>query len=110
MVTPVRDILAASVKAWGLEPAARRAWTRIVGDALAGVSAPMGIRAGRLRVAVLHVTAAHEIRLRSVSIASALNQELGESVVREVATVPRRTLPGAGAQHPPRSAGKRSAR
>ena len=115
MVTPVRDILAASVKAWGLEPAARlvaarRAWARIVGDALAVASAPAAIRAGRLRVAVLHATAAQEIRLRSAAITSALNRELGEPVIHEIVTVPRRTLPGTATRRAPRAAGKRAVR
>jgi predicted nucleic acid-binding Zn ribbon protein len=115
MVTPVRDILAASVKAWGLEPAARlvavrRAWARVAGGALAAASAPLGIRDGRLRVAVLHVAAAQEVRLRSAVIARALNQELGEPVIHEVVTVPRRTLPSIGTPQAPRAARKRPAR
>jgi hypothetical protein len=115
MVTPVRDILAAAVKAWGLEPAARlvtvrRVWDRIVGDTLAVASAPMAIRAGRLRVAVLHGTAAQEIRLRSAAIANALNRELGEPVIHEIVAVPRRSLPGVERRQAPRPARKRSAR
>jgi predicted nucleic acid-binding Zn ribbon protein len=98
MVTPIRDILKMAAKNWGLAPAARlvvarEAWSRIVGIPLAEVSAPLSIRDGRLRVAVIHAAAAQEIRLRRDRIASTLNSELGEQAVSVVTPVARRRLP-----------------
>jgi hypothetical protein len=98
MVTPLRDILKAAAKGWGLAPAARlvvarEAWPRIVGVALAGASAPLSIRDGRLRVAVIHAAAGQEIRYRSKRIAAALNGVLGEQAVTNVTPVARRRLP-----------------
>ncbi|MDR7544898.1 MAG: DUF721 domain-containing protein [Armatimonadota bacterium] len=98
MVTPLRDILRAAARAWGIEPAAhlacaRGAWPRIVGEPLAAVSAPLSIRGGRLRVAVNHPAAAQEVRLREGAIAAALNREIGAQVVTEVVAVARRRVP-----------------
>jgi hypothetical protein len=98
MVTPLRDILKAAAKGWGLAPAARlvaarEAWSRIVGVPLARVSAPLSIRDGRLRVAVMHAAAAQEIRYRGTRIAAALNGALGEQAVTTVMPVVRRRLP-----------------
>jgi hypothetical protein len=76
----------------------------MVGAALANASAPLAVRSGRLHVAVLHAAAAQEIRLRAGAIVAAVNRELGDPVVREVATVPRRTLPGAVTRRAPRPA------
>jgi predicted nucleic acid-binding Zn ribbon protein len=100
MVTPLRDILRAAARAWGVEPAAhlaiaREAWPRIVGGPLAAASAPLSIRSGRLRVAVTHPAAGQEIRLRAGAIVAALNREIGAPVVDEVVAVARR-LPGSG--------------
>jgi predicted nucleic acid-binding Zn ribbon protein len=107
MVTPLRDILKASAKAWGLEPAARflvirGAWSRIVGAGVAAISAPVALRGGRLYVGVLHPAAAQEVRLRRTQIARALNRELGEEVVADVLTVARHRLPGGEAGTGPR--------
>lgn len=101
MVTPLRDILKAAVRSWGLEPAARlaharKAWHEIAGPALADVSAPLAVRGRRLRVAVTNPAAAQEIRFRSTALAQALNKALGEEAVAEVVAVPRRSLRGAG--------------
>jgi predicted nucleic acid-binding Zn ribbon protein len=101
MVTPLRDILRAAARAWGIEPAAhlasaRAAWPRVVGEPLAAASAPLHIRGGRLRVAVTHPAAAQEIRLRAGAIAAAVNREIGAPVVVEVIAVARRRLPGEG--------------
>ncbi len=98
MVTPVRDILKSAVRAWGLEPAARlasaqAAWPRVVGSALAGVSAPVALRGARLLVGVTHPTAGQEVRLRRAAILTALTRELGEAVVGDVVPVARRRLP-----------------
>jgi predicted nucleic acid-binding Zn ribbon protein len=97
MVTPLRDILKAAVKAWGLEPAARlaraqAAWTRIVGPALSEMSVPITLRGGRLLVGVTHPAAGQEIRLRRASILEALARELGEEAVTDVVPVARRSL------------------
>jgi hypothetical protein len=98
MVTPLRDILKGAVKAWGLEPAARladvrSAWPRIVGAALAATSAPLAIRGTRLDVCVTHPAAGHEIRLRTLEIAGAVNRALGEEAVNRIRVVTRRRLP-----------------
>lgn len=105
MVTPLRDILKAAVRAWGLEPAARlaraqAAWGRIVGPALAEVSAPVALRGGRLLVGVTHSTAGQEIRLRRRDIKEALTRELGEDVVSDVVPVSRRRPAARGAASP----------
>ncbi len=104
MVTPVRDILKAAVRAWGLEPAARlaiaqAAWPRVVGSALAEVSAPVALRGARLFVGVTHPTAGQEVRLRRTAIMTALTRELGEAAVGDVVPVARRRLPA----RPPRT-------
>jgi predicted nucleic acid-binding Zn ribbon protein len=101
MVTPLRDILRAAAKAWGIEPAARlaaarEAWPRIVGPSLAGMTVPLAVRGQRLRVGVAHATAAQEVRLRRAAILRALNQEVGGEAVTELVTVARRRIPEAG--------------
>lgn len=102
MVTPLRDILRSAARTWGIEPAVRlaavqSAWARVVGPTLAEMSAPVGLRGGRLRVAVTHPAAAQEVRLRGPAIAAALAREIGEGVVTEVVTVTRKHLRPAGA-------------
>ncbi|MDQ7859615.1 MAG: DUF721 domain-containing protein [Armatimonadota bacterium] len=97
MVTPIRDILKSAARTWGIEPAVRLAavqvaWARIVGPTLAGMSAPIGLRGRRLRVAVMHPAAAQEIRLRGPAILAALAREIGEGAVSEIATVSRRQI------------------
>jgi predicted nucleic acid-binding Zn ribbon protein len=104
MVTPVRDILKREARAWGLQPAVRLAtaranWRRIVGPALAALSAPLAVREGRLEIAVTHPAAAQEIRLRAAAIADAVNRALEERAVTAVVPVARRRLPDVG---PPR--------
>jgi predicted nucleic acid-binding Zn ribbon protein len=101
MVTPLRDILRSAARTWGIEPAVRlaavqSAWARVVGPTLAEMSAPVGLRGGRLRVAVTHPTAAQEVRLRGPAIAAALAREIGEGVVTEVATIVRKPFRSAG--------------
>jgi predicted nucleic acid-binding Zn ribbon protein len=103
MVTPIRDILKASVRAWGLEPAARlaaaqAAWPRMVGPALAELSAPVGLRGGVLRVGVTHPAAGQEVRIRTAAILKTLRRELGEGAVTGIVTVSRRRL-RAGVRH-----------
>lgn len=98
MVTPIRDILRTVAQTWNLEPAARlaraqEAWSRIVGQTLAEMSAPVAIRGGRLSVGVVHAVAGQEIRLRRTAIVRALARELGEEAVTDVLPVPRRRLP-----------------
>jgi predicted nucleic acid-binding Zn ribbon protein len=100
MVTPIRDILKAAVRGWGLEPAARlaraqAAWARLVGPAMAEASAPVALRGGRLLVGVTHPTVGQEIRLRRPHLVAALARELGEDVITEVVPVARRRLPAA---------------
>jgi hypothetical protein len=99
MVTPLRDILKSAARAWGLEPAARlaaarEAWPKIVGPAVAPASAPVALRGPRLYVGVTNSTVGQEIRLRRTAIAQALNRTLGEEVVTDVVPVARRRLPG----------------
>jgi predicted nucleic acid-binding Zn ribbon protein len=99
MVTPLRDILRAAVKTWGLEPVARlarlqAAWSRLVGGELAAASAPVSLRGGRLLVAVTNSTAGQEIRVRRADILRVLVRELGEEVVTDIRPVARRRLPG----------------
>ena len=99
MVTPLRDILKSAARAWGLEPAARlaaarEAWPKIAGPALATASAPVALRGSRLYVGVTNSTVGQEIRLRRTAIMHALNRALGEAAVADVVTVARRRLPG----------------
>jgi Protein of unknown function (DUF721). len=115
MVTPLRDILRSAARAWGIEPAVRlaaaqSAWARIVGPTLAEMSAPVGLRGTRLRVAVTHPAAAQEIRLRGQAIAAALARDIGGGAVTEVVTVTRRRIrpPGAGARRDTPGARRRS--
>lgn len=98
MVTPLRDILRRTVRAWGLEPVlflleAQAAWPEIVGPALAEVSAPLSIRQGVMRVGVLAAVAAQELRLRQAEIAADVNRRVGDRTVTKIVTVPRRRLP-----------------
>ncbi len=108
MVTPLRDILKSTVRAWGLEPAARlalaqAAWPRIVGPTLAEVSAPVALRGRRLLVGVMHPTAGQEVRLRRMVIVAALTLELGEAAVGDVVPVARPRLPARPPRTPSRS-------
>ncbi len=120
MVTPVRAILKAVARAWGIEPAAhlalaRMAWPQIVGPALARVSAPVALRGGRLLVGVTQPAAGQEIRLRGRAIAQALARDLRGDVITEVVPVARRRLSLAAprtsrARGAPRSVGLQTGR
>lgn len=99
MVTPLRDILKSSARAWGLEPAARLAaarevWPKVAGPTLMDTSAPVALRGGRLHVGVTNSTVGQEIRLRRTAIIRALNRAIGEEAVADIVTVARRRLPG----------------
>ncbi|MBM3470477.1 MAG: DUF721 domain-containing protein [Armatimonadetes bacterium] len=101
MVVPIRDVLRSAARALGIEPAAhlaaaREAWPRVVGQALAGVSAPVTLRGKRLQVGVTHEAAGQEIRLRRAEIVVALAREVGEGAITDVTPVARRSLPGRG--------------
>lgn len=97
MVTRIRTILKSVAQAWGLEPAARLAlarevWPKAVGEPLTSSSAPVSIRGARLAVGVTHVAVGQEIRLRRAAILQVLAGELGEGVITDLVTVPRRYL------------------
>ncbi len=97
MVTPIRSILKSAARAWGLEPAARlaaarAAWPRMAGPALAASSAPVGVRGKTLLIGVTNATAAQEIRLARTTIVHALAQELGEDGITDIVPVTRRRL------------------
>lgn len=97
MVTPIRSILKSAVRTWGLEPAARlaaarAAWPRIAGPALAASSAPVGVRGKTLLIGVTNATAAQEIRLAGTTITQALAEELGATGITDVIPVTRRRL------------------
>lgn len=97
MVTPLRDVLKAQARAWGIERAAhlaavRSAWPSVVGAVLAEVAAPVTLRGTCLFVGVTHTAAAQEIRLRGSAIVRALAQQVGPGVVTEVRPVPRQRL------------------
>ncbi len=99
MVTPIRDILKTTVRAWGLERAARlgaaqASWSSIAGPALAAASAPVALRGRRLYVGVTNSTVGQEVRLRQSALVQAVNRALGEEVVADVVPVARRRLPG----------------
>lgn len=101
MVTPIRDILKAAVRTWGLEPAARLAraqevWPQIAGAALAESSAPVALRGGRLLVGVTHAAAGQEVRLRRTVLLRSLASALGEDAVTEIVPVSRWRLRGRG--------------
>ncbi|MGH2372227.1 MAG: DciA family protein [bacterium] len=97
MVTPIRAILKSAARAWGIEPAARlaaarAAWPRIAGRALAALSAPVGVRGRSLLIGVTNTAAAQEIRLTKTAIVQALARDLGEEAVTDVVPVARRRL------------------
>ncbi|HET8678917.1 MAG TPA: DUF721 domain-containing protein [bacterium] len=97
MVTPIRSILKSAARAWGIEPAARlaaarAAWPRVVGPALAASSAPVGVRGTTLLIGVTNAAAAQEVRLAKTTIAQALAQEFGGQGVTDVIPVARRRL------------------
>lgn len=97
MVTPIRSILKSAARAWGLEPAARlaaarTAWPRIAGPALAASSAPVGVRGKTLLIGVTNATAAQEIRLARMTITYALAKEFGEDGITDIVPVTRRRL------------------
>lgn len=97
MVTPIRAILKSAARAWGIEPAARlaaarAAWPRIAGRALAALSAPVGVRGRSLLIGVTNAAAAQEIRLTKTAIVQALARDLGEEAVTDVVPVARRRL------------------
>lgn len=99
MVVPIKEVLRAAARALGIEPAlhlatARDLWPRVVGQSLAGVSAPVTLRGKRLLVGVTHEAAGNEIRLRRAEILAALARELGAGAISDVAPVARRRLPG----------------
>lgn len=101
MVTPIRDILKSAARTWGIEPAAdlaaaRAAWPKIVGPALAERSTPLSLSRGRLRVGTSAAAAGQEIRLQSAAIARELNRELGSRRVTQVVVTMRRRLPATG--------------
>lgn len=105
-MTPIRDILRAAAKAWGIEPAARlaqaqEAWPRVAGTALAESSAPVALRGGRLLVGVTHAAAGQEVRLRRAGLLRGLAAALAEDAITEIVPVSRRRLPGRGARTTP---------
>lgn len=104
-MSSVRDILRFGARRWGLAPAvrlaaARAAWPAIVGDPLAGATAPVSLRGKTLVVGATSPAAAQEIRLRGVAIVRALTRDLGEEAVTRVVPVMRHRLPLAPGRSP----------
>lgn len=103
MVVPLRDILKAVARTWGLQPAVRlrrsqEVWPRVVGRVLAEVTSPVALRGGRLRVRADSPAAGQEIRLRREAILRALAREVGEGAVTDIIPVVWRGVTRAGDQ------------
>lgn len=102
MVTPIREILKRTARAWGLEAAAhlvsaRQMWPEVVGPELAKLSAPVTVRGKTLVIGVTHPVGGQEIRLRQARILAVLTREIGEGELTKVLVVARRRLPGSRA-------------
>jgi len=60
------------------------AWTRIVGDHIAKVAIPTGIRNGKLFVHVTHSTWRNELIFLKQELIAKINKEMKQEIVKEI--------------------------
>lgn len=112
MVTPIRDVLKATVGRWGLGGLSwlvevQRRWPAVVGPVLAAVSRPERVRGDALVVVASHSVAAQELRLRQRAILRALPGPGRAPRPARVLVVVRARLAGSRARGPARGAVRR---